>query len=261
MTGNIKHIIVIESLTNRDGANFTGEALYNDVIRRQIDLYERDFTHIFYKATSKQEFIEIITSYIPKSKELEGGILIHLEMHGDENLGGLILSSGELVGWEELADLFREININTCNKLFITLGTCFGRFLYKGVNPYKKSPYSGYISASIEVNPEEVYIKFGKLFEELINRGNIVEGYLEMEKTESNFYYKDSERVFEEAFNSSMQQLKNGLRNEMLSESIEQVKNEIGADIPPNIAEVLFDLALRNIYLAQKKAFDFEDCK
>ncbi|MBA9074740.1 hypothetical protein GGR22_002913 [Flavobacterium gossypii] len=261
MIGNIKHIIVIESLTNRDGANFTGEALYDDIIRRHIDLYERDFTHAFYKAPTKQDLIETISSYVPKAKELEEGILIHLEMHGDEKLGGLILTDGSLIKWEELADLFREININTCDKLFITLGTCFGRFLYKGVNPYKKSPYSGYISASIEVNPEEVYIKFGKLFEELINRGNIVESYLEMEKTGSNFYYKDSKRIFEEAFNSSMQQLKDGLRNEMLNESVKQVKNEIGADIPPHMAEILFDLALRNIYLAHKKAFDFDDCK
>lgn len=263
MTGNIQNIIVIESLGKQDGINFTGEALFNDFIKNRILVYGREVYHSFYRVKNKSEFLAILKSYIGNAPYMPGGIIIHLEMHGSEDLKGLVLSDGSLVEWEELVDLFREINIISCDNLFITMGTCYGRFLYKGVNPRKKSPYSGYISASVEVIAEEVYTKFGKLFEELIANGDIVDAYLEMEKTESNFYYKDSERTFTETMEITMQQLSNdkNLREQILSESINQIKDEIGAEISKEEADVLMKIAFKSIYDEHKQAFDFSDCK
>lgn len=42
MIGKIKHIIVIESLKEEDGIIHTGEALYNDTIKRKVDLIEKE---------------------------------------------------------------------------------------------------------------------------------------------------------------------------------------------------------------------------
>jgi hypothetical protein len=175
MIGKVKHIIVIESLDTTDGVHFTGEALYNDTIKRRIDLFEKDFTHQFHKVNSKETFSEIIKYIQHNATYMQEGVVIHFEMHGDSELNGLVLSNGELIQWEEICDLLRPINVTTQNKLFVTMGTCNGRYIYKGVDPYKKSPYSGYISASKTVKSEEIYIKFGLLFEHLIENGNIVD--------------------------------------------------------------------------------------
>lgn len=263
MIGNIQNIIVIESLSIEDGVNFTGEALYNDFIKNRIMIYEKQIYHNFHKVNDVKQLVTVLENYIINSQFMPGGIVLHFEMHGADNLKGLILSNGELIEWEKLVDIFRQINIVTCDKLFITMGTCNGRFLYKGVDPRKKSPYSGYISASVEVDPEEVYTKFGKLFEELILNGNIVDAYLEMEKTESNFYYKDSERTFSEAFESTMEQMVNDphLKEQILNESINQTKRETGTEISKVEADMIMKIALKNIYEIHKKAFDFTDCK
>jgi len=187
MIGNIKHIVIIQSLVNE---KLTGEELYNDCVRRRIDYQNKPMTHRLQNVHSKEELIELLRYFQYNASLLTGGILIHLEMHGDAALKGLILSNGELIEWKELIELFRPINIITCNKLFISMATCNGRFLYRGVDPYQKSPYSGFISASIIVNTAEILDKFSILFEHLIESGNLVKAYLKMEKTESTFIIK-----------------------------------------------------------------------
>ena len=261
MVGNIKHIIVIESLEKTDGINFTGETLYNDVIRRRIDLYEKDFTHKFHKATSKEEFVEIMKYYQTNAAYLNGGIVFHLEIHGDKDKKGIILKNGDILEWQELSDLLRPINISTCNKLFLSLGVCNGRFFYKGVDPYKKTPYSGFISASMEVSPEEIYISFSKLFEELIENGNIVDSYLAMEKMKTNFYYKDAARLFKEAFNSTLTQMSNDpeLKNKIIRDAIDETKRCTGEKLSEFETEMIFKQAIKDIFNRQKKSFDFSN--
>jgi hypothetical protein len=263
LIGKVKHIVVIESLDENDGFNFTGKTLYDDVIEKRIRLFEKDFTHRFHQIESKNEFIEIIKFYQVNAEYLLGGLLLHFEIHGDNDLKGLVLSNGELIIWEEIINLLRPINISNCNTLFITLGVCNGRYLYKGVNPYEKSPYSGYISASKNVTSKEIYESFSKLFEELIENGNIIESYLELDKLKTNFYYKDSKRTFEEAFNSIVDELNNNpdLKADFLEKSSENTKKETGKELSRTESEMIFNQVIKDMYLAKKKAFEFKDCK
>lgn len=259
MVGDVKHIIVIQSLLNE---RLTGEEIYNDCIRRRIDFQDKPMTHRLHNVHSKIQLVEILKYFQFNASLLTGGILIHFEMHGDENLEGLILSNGELIEWKELVELFRPINIISCNKLFITMATCNGRFLYKGIDPYQKSPYSGFISASIEVNNEEIVEKFSILFEHLIEDGNLVNAYLEMEKTESNFYYKDSERTFEESYQMTMDELKNNkeYKDNFLKDIANTVKKDGIPELDKEMQELLLKKVAKDIYNTQKKAFKFTDC-
>jgi hypothetical protein len=259
MIGDIKHIIVIQSLLNE---RLTGEEIYNDCIRRRIDYQNKSMTHCLHNVHSKKELVEILKYFQFNASLLTGGILIHFEMHGDVNLQGLILSNRELIGWKELVELFRPINIITCNKLFITMATCNGRFLYKGVDPYQKSPYSGFISASIEVKIDEIVDKFSILFEHLIENGNLVDAYLEMEKTESNFYYKDSERTFEESYEMTMDELKNNkeYRDNLLKDIVDTARRAGNPEPDKEIQEFILKKVAQDMYIAQKKAFEFNDC-
>ena len=157
-------------------------------------------THAFHNTLDKTALIEILKYYCINSEYMNGGILIHFEMHGSENREGLILADNSFISWFEITELLRIININSKNQLYVTMATCYGRYIFRGMEMDKKTPFSGYISASKEVIVEEILGDFKILFEDLIQSGNLVYSYLELEKQGSNFYYKDSKAVFEENF-------------------------------------------------------------
>lgn len=256
MIGNIKHIVVFESLPENEKK--TGEELYNDCISRHINYFQDDnkkMSHRYFNVHNKATLTELIKYYQVNAEFFCNGLLFHFEMHGVMDYSGLVLADGSLITWKELVELFRPINISTKNNLFITMATCYGRYLYKGVDAYKKSPYSGYISASKEVLADEILEDFTLLFEELISRYNIIEAYLELEKKGSNFYYKDSETTFEDAFLLTIEQHKNDL----------QFKEEILLDTEKNTGkrpteeefQFIFDKVIIDIYKKQKESFNF----
>ncbi|MNQ53372.1 hypothetical protein D3C85_674100 [compost metagenome] len=262
MVGDIKHIVVIQSLF--DGDKKTGAELYNDTIRMQIEYVQAQnikMTHSFHNVEDKETLIDILKYYGVNSAYMQGGVVIHLEIHGLGDLEGLILKNGSTINWGILSDLFREININTCNKLYITMATCYGRYLYKGVDPKKKSPYSGYISASQEVSTGEVMEDFTLLFQSLIGNGNLVKSYLELDERGSNFYYKDSERIFKENFQAVLEKLKNdfSIKNEILKDAKEQSEKSGEPVADEEMANFIFEKSLHDIYKIHSDAFKF-DC-
>ena len=230
MIGDISHIVVIESLENE---RKTGTELYNDCIKRKIEFKNSGITHNLYNIKTKEGFTEILKYYITNCTYLTGGILIHIEMHGDKSLKGLVVSDGTLITWSEMVDLFRPINVTTCNNLYICMATCNGRYLYRGVQPHEKSPYSCFISASKPVGSSEILEQFSLLFESLIQKGNLVQAYLEMEKQSTLFYYKDSKEIFEEAFASTAKRFRTDpkTREDIIRQTKEQVSKE-GLEMP-----------------------------
>ena len=115
----------------------------------------------------------------------------------------------------------------------------------------------------MKVSPEEIYVSFSKLFEDLIENGNIVKSYLEMEKMKTNFYYKDAERMFNEAFDSIMKQMSNDseLKERILREAIAETKRRTGTELSALESNMIFKKAINDIYIGQKQSFDFSDCK
>ena len=83
MIGDIKHIIVIESLEPAEKQ--TGKELYNDTIKMQIDFVlpaEKKMTHKFFDAQTKAELIDALKYAIANADYMQSGLLLHLEMHG-----------------------------------------------------------------------------------------------------------------------------------------------------------------------------------
>ncbi|RFM32783.1 caspase family protein [Chitinophaga silvisoli] len=258
MFGKVKHIVVIQSLK---GERLTGQELYQDTIRRRIDFKGLDFTHNYHDVTSNCELKELLKQYADQASAYKDGIVIHLEMHGDHHLKGLYLSNGDLITWEELVDLFRIINIGTQNNLYITMGTCNGRYLYKGANLLQKSPYAAFISASKEVTNDQVFDDFTKLYETLLANGNLIDAYLELEKAGTEFFYKDSRTVTEEAIGNVMETLlgKANLKSQVINNMIKETERLTGKRFTPQEAEAVFKVAIINILEQQKSTFDFNN--
>lgn len=257
----INHIVIIQSLPAGD--IMTGKQLYDDVVERHIDLLQDSsikMTHQFFDVKDRDRFISSIKYIEANAPYIPGGILIHFEIHGNKDEGGLVLADHSLIPWKELVELLRPINIATCNKLFITMATCYGRFLYLGVDPNLKSPYQAYISASQEVKTEEIIDKFSFLFESLIECGDLISAYLKLENTVSNFFYHDSETTFEETIKGTYSRLKSDpeYRKEALGPYINE-KLENG-ELPKDIHDAMIERAFREIYVKQKAAFNFSDC-
>jgi hypothetical protein len=201
MVGDIKHIVIFQSLQDADEK--TGLLLYENHIRCQIDYYSGGVkTHKFHDIKSASELIELLKAYQTKAKDLTGGIVLHFEMHG--NTDHLACADGSFVVWEELAGLLRPINVATGNNLYLTMATCYGRYVYKkiidlcstvntgvegnlsvaeafkqeehlyeSIGSIKKSACQGVISSSKEVSSGEIEVYFERLFEKIIKYGNV----------------------------------------------------------------------------------------
>ena len=259
---SIKYIGVIQSLPVAEAQ--TGADIYNDVIRRRIDgLQDQSIKmmHSFFNSNSKQEFIDALKYYDANASTIPGGLLIHLETHGSADFDGLVLADNSLITWKELIDIFREINIKTCNKLFITMANCNGRFLLNGADPYKKSPYQAYISASNEVSSDEILEKFSILFEHLIGSGDLISAYMALEANKTNFYYKDSEMTFEESIKMHIDDSTKLTKLEDWLEEYPKLKELFpNGTLTQESMDKMREIVFKDIYTAQRKAFDFDDC-
>ncbi|MDI1316264.1 hypothetical protein [Flavobacterium sp.] len=258
MVGDIRNIIIIQSLNGNEKP--TGKEIYEDLIApyikyRQVEKIKMNYA--FHDIQTKNHFLEILKFYIVNAPYQVGGILIHFEMHGAENLTGLILADNSLVLWEEMVDLLREINIISKNNLYITMATCFGRMMYKGVDQRKKSPYSGYFSASKEVTVGEIMGDFRIIFEALLESGNFIKAHFRLEEEGSKkFFYMDSKRVFElnfEAFKNNPNYKKQVLQ------SAAKTVNSNGGDIDPEdyLSGKIYDISLKKVYQEQLNNFEF----
>ncbi|WP_010520390.1 hypothetical protein [Aquimarina agarivorans] len=260
MVGDIKHIVIIESLINE---RLTGLEIYNDCIKPRIDHLNKPFTHKYHSTKTKSELIDLLKFYQKESLNLRNGLLLHFETHGATNKTGLILADNSLFEWKLMTDLLRPINIATCNGLFITMANCFGRYLSNGIDLNKKAPYSGYISARTAIYPSEIVDKFSILFEKLLENGNLVESYLEMHKNESNFYYKDSKRTFDKAFEKMITDFNNDpvYKANLLKKNFEQVKKETGRELTNSELELTYKAVMVDMYDKMIKGFEFENCE
>jgi len=170
------------------------------------------------------------------------------------------LSDHSLITWTELVTYFRDINIATKNNLYISLASCHGRYLYEGVDPELKSPYSGYISASKEVLVDEIIENFSEMFISLIEQGNLIEAYLSTSTGDSSFFYKDSKATFEDLMVITKYRMKNdpSYKEEVFDNAIFRHGIKMGL-VTQDDLDLMMESAFVDIYERHKKAFEFNN--
>lgn len=257
MVGDIQHIIIIQSLEPDEKQ--TGAELYDEVLNRKIEqLGDQSFikSQAYFSAHSKAEILQILDDILNDINNLQNGLVIHFEMHGSSHLDGLITAGGELISWLELVTKFRAINIATQNQLYLTMATCYGRYLFEAVDPELKSPYSGYISASQSVTVQEVMDSFSDVFERLIADGNLIGSYLASDA--ERFFYKDSKTTFEQLMEHMFDRMRNdpSFKEEVLDHPALIMGKNMGI-IDEAGLDYMMGKVLADIYHRHKKAFEF----
>lgn len=161
-------IYVIESLFDNDKK--TGQELYNDIIVRCCTRKDK-VKHELLLPNSKQLFFSHLNQIIENIERNREKPIIHFEIHGSKQ--GFVLSSNELVSWEEIKSYLIKINYLIGNHLFITSAVCFGGYISSILTMLEPSPFFGLIGTFGEITHEEHFDSFQEFFQDLLINFNL----------------------------------------------------------------------------------------
>jgi len=189
-------VVIIESLKEEDKK--TGTALHEEIIKYK-KFIESNLSSYLYIVNSKAEFFEVLKNLIEKIKTDKFYPILHIEAHGSEY--GIELASKEFVKWEEMIDLFREMNILLSNMLIIMMGLCVGMSIIRVINPSKRAPFRAVIGAVHEVDEVELLIGCETFYDNFffsfdhIKSLNLMNS--EIDEKKSTFHLMTAEKCFE----------------------------------------------------------------
>lgn len=238
----VRHIIVIESLPDQDF--HSGSELYNDVIVPNCNAFNNDMSHYFLKASSSDSFNDALNFVEQLSAHTDDGILLHIETHGCKD--GIGLSDGSIFRWKELQEKLISINVTCDNQLYITMATCYGRYLYETAEIDKRASFSGFISSSKETTARKIIEDFAPFFVELIKNRKIIQAYKTLEAMESEFFYKDISTVFDQLIQDLYDRLDKDkeYRTEFIDEC-KQTNKDWGSKVSDGFVEKNIDAILK----------------
>lgn len=156
-------IIIIQSLEAHELQ--TGELLYQFIKKEIADLGHE--IHVdFVNCTHANEFKAIIKELI---KEVEKGYLplLHIECHGD-TLDGLIFQNGSELNWQEVSELFLDLNIATKFNLFVSISACYGLHFISEMTAIKPAPAWGIVAPSALVYSDELFKGFKDFYKHFL---------------------------------------------------------------------------------------------
>lgn len=193
-------IIVIQSLSI--GEIQTGENLYNDLLRWESEKNPKLLSE-FIPVNSK---IQLISTFARIKNDIitnGNSPFIHFEIHGSDKKDGLVLNSGELVSWIELADCCREINLISQNNLTVSLATCYGAHIYGALHLSKPTPFWAFIAPWEEVETGDAEVSFYAFFETFLKGLQLheaVKALNEFNQLPYRYFFYDAEEIFNRVY-------------------------------------------------------------
>jgi hypothetical protein len=164
----IHEIVIIESLSARDKLR-TGEDLYRELAS------EKALSVSLRKPVAAVDLFRCVAELTARAARESWVPLVHLEIHGASDKAGLVVASGEFVGWEQFAGWLRDLNIATRNSVLVVLGVCGGLYLSTAaaVSPFEPAPFYGLIGPDRTINSFVMYHGFRAFYRELLTSGDI----------------------------------------------------------------------------------------
>lgn len=188
----VNSIIVIESLHEE---RLTGKELYDTIISK-FQSQEPSIYTKYVPISNKFDFFKLFNEL--EEFSIENNPVLHLETHGDSEGKGIVLSPSEdFISWKEIGSHLRRINVNLKNSLFVTLGICFGSGLEMCINPFKESPFFGFVTPQSSIYNDEILSGYTDFYNSLLLDSDLIKA-IKLIKQNPKFVVYGSRKHFDE---------------------------------------------------------------
>lgn len=195
-------LYVIESLDSTEKK--TGTELYNDLLRWKEFEHKDKLSVELIEISNKNNFIKCLKRIELESLGNDIYPILHLEIHGSQNLDGLVLNSGELVGWNDIYSFLININSNIGNNLFLTLAVCHGAYLMQLIKLDRPAPFWGFIGSFETINVSDLMLRYYEFYKEFLDSFNLNLAFDKLQKSNPNvpstYRFISSETTFKEVY-------------------------------------------------------------
>lgn len=161
---HFNRIYIIESL--QAGEKQTGSELHNDLLKR-MNYIHNDFQSILHQPKNRQEWSQVFSDILDDCRKNSNSPIIHFEVHGSSLKDGLVLTSQELVKWEELYQQLSPINKTMKNELFVTWAVCHGNFFMSSSFLNRPAAFRGMVGSFETIYVKDLTLRFYDFYEEL----------------------------------------------------------------------------------------------
>ena len=154
-------VYIIES--PHPGDMHTGQNLYDYLRQRSVDYTDFIF-EATYLSVDAREALHTTFREIANDVNAKNDIpIIQIECHGDMDY--ILLSSNEHIGWLELFDLTRPVNIASHNSLLLNLSMCNGHAVIREIDPKKRAPFRAVVGPLGEIKAMPLQESWEKFYD------------------------------------------------------------------------------------------------
>jgi hypothetical protein len=157
-------VAIIESLRPRDLR--TGLDLFETTLA-PASVLDPGFESELYEPTSARELFANLNAILENTRRYRRAPIIHIETHGNEK--GIILRSGELVEWSDVASALAAINQASEMNLIVVAAMCHGWHMVSILRPTDRAPAFGIIGAPTAVSAVDLFRAMKKFYSALLD--------------------------------------------------------------------------------------------
>lgn len=146
----------------------------------------------YFKVRSTAEFFDVLNLI---DTEVQSGLrpILHIESHGDKELGIQIGVSREFIPWSQLLPKFQQINKNSKNNLGVVMAGCFGLYAITPLCIEEPCPFYFLIGSDEKVIAGYIDDVMKLFYLELIESKNLDKA---MKKVDAKFKQFHAEKFF-----------------------------------------------------------------
>lgn len=126
-------------------------------------------------------------------------VVLHLDAHGNER--GIVMRSGELVSWKDIAGYCEQLSTLNNIKTIIIMGACKGAYALEMLEFCKRAPFFCLFGPQTDINSKDLQPFYRDFYTLLMNHKNITTVAREvMSIHKDQIYFATSFQIFELAY-------------------------------------------------------------
>lgn len=171
---HFNRIYIIESLQAKEKQ--TGSELHNNLLKGMNRIHN-DFQSILCQPKNRKEWGQVFSDILDDCQRNGNIPIIHFEVHGSSQKDGLVLTSRELVKWEELYQQLYPINKAVKNELFVTWAVCHGNCFMSSSFLNRPAAFRGMVGSFETIYNNDLTLRFNEFYEELFRSFDLNKAY------------------------------------------------------------------------------------